>query len=89
VFKSKHHDSTYEGTLEDVSELTVWAYDVCSPLVREITFENGEELTEQGLPFLILFYNPANPETLASAGVFYLLVFYIINFDDFFSFFTL
>jgi endoplasmic reticulum resident protein 44 len=28
------------------------------PLVREITFENAEELTEEGLPFLILFYNP-------------------------------
>jgi endoplasmic reticulum resident protein 44 len=24
-------------------------------LVREITFENAEELTEEGLPFLILF----------------------------------
>jgi endoplasmic reticulum resident protein 44 len=30
----------------------------CSPLVREITFENAEELTEEGLPFLILFHKP-------------------------------
>ena len=30
------------------------------PLVREITFQNGEELTEEGLPFAILFYNPAD-----------------------------
>lgn len=29
--------------------------DKCIPLVREITFENAEELTEEGLPFLILF----------------------------------
>lgn len=29
--------------------------DKCVPLVREITFENAEELTEEGLPFLILF----------------------------------
>lgn len=28
------------------------------PLVREITFENAEELTEEGLPFLILFRHP-------------------------------
>lgn len=28
------------------------------PLVREITFENAEELTEEGLPFVIFFYNP-------------------------------
>lgn len=32
--------------------------DHCNPLVREITFENGEELTEEGLPFLLLFYDP-------------------------------
>lgn len=25
---------------------------------REITFQNAEELTEEGLPFLILFYGP-------------------------------
>lgn len=28
------------------------------PLVREITFENAEELTEEGLPFLLLFRRP-------------------------------
>lgn len=28
--------------------------------MREITFQNGEELTEEGLPFVILFYDPAN-----------------------------
>uniref|UniRef100_A0A1I8J1B3 Thioredoxin domain-containing protein n=1 Tax=Macrostomum lignano TaxID=282301 RepID=A0A1I8J1B3_9PLAT len=28
----------------------------CVPLVREITFQNAEELTEEGLPFFILFY---------------------------------
>lgn len=27
---------------------------------REITFENAEELTEEGMPFMILFYNPNN-----------------------------
>lgn len=27
---------------------------------REITFENAEELTEEGLPFMILFYHPNN-----------------------------
>lgn len=42
----------------DYDELNVWIQDKCVPLVREITFENAEELTEEGLPFLILFYNP-------------------------------
>uniref|UniRef100_A0A1I7WNI5 Thioredoxin domain-containing protein n=1 Tax=Heterorhabditis bacteriophora TaxID=37862 RepID=A0A1I7WNI5_HETBA len=35
-----------------------WLTDKCIPLVREITFENAEELTEEGLPFLILFKHP-------------------------------
>lgn len=29
-------------------------------LYREITFENAEELTEEGMPFMILFYHPNN-----------------------------
>lgn len=36
----------------------VWTQTKCVPLVREITFENAEELTEEGLPFLILFHAP-------------------------------
>jgi hypothetical protein len=43
------------------------AQELCSPMVREITFENGEELTEEGLPFLILFYDPNNLEPCVSA----------------------
>ncbi|EDV26329.1 uncharacterized protein TRIADDRAFT_37324 [Trichoplax adhaerens] len=35
-----------------------WTQDKCVPLVREITFQNAEELTEEGLPFLLLFYDP-------------------------------
>ena len=31
---------------------------------REITFENAEELTEEGLPFLILFHNPEDTESV-------------------------
>jgi hypothetical protein len=38
-------------------EFSIWAADKCTPLVREITFENAEELTEEGLPFLILVIN--------------------------------
>ena len=34
------------------------------PLVREITFENGEELTEEGLPFMLLFHKPDDAENL-------------------------
>ena len=45
-------------------ELSTWAADKCTPLVREITFENAEELTEEGLPFLILFHAPEDNESI-------------------------
>lgn len=32
--------------------------------MREITFENAEELTEEGLPFLILFHKPTDTESV-------------------------
>ena len=32
------------------------------PLIREITFENAEELTEEGVPFLILFRRPGDED---------------------------
>lgn len=60
MFKSKIEEATYDGDGNDEQALFDWAREHCSPLVREITFENGEELTEEGLPFLILFYDPAN-----------------------------
>ena len=31
--------------------------------VREITFSNAEELTEERLPFMILFHKPDDAET--------------------------
>jgi endoplasmic reticulum resident protein 44 len=48
------HDETFEGQLKD--ELQTWATRRCVPIVREITFDNAEELTEERLPFVILFY---------------------------------
>ena len=66
-------DQQYTGSMDNEGEVIRWLSDRCVPLVREITFQNGEvtvirshihtithsqELTEEGLPFLILFYNP-------------------------------
>ncbi|VDN56706.1 unnamed protein product [Dracunculus medinensis] len=45
----------YKEKLTNLQYLKDWLGDKCIPLVREITFENAEELTEEGLPFLILF----------------------------------
>jgi endoplasmic reticulum resident protein 44 len=36
----------------------------CMPLLREITFENAEALTEEGLPFVILFVKPGDKEVV-------------------------
>jgi len=48
-------DFEYSGPLANYDFLLKWATDKCIPQIREITFENAEELTEEGLPFLILF----------------------------------
>jgi len=58
------NDLNYPGTLSSYDELSTWATGKCIPLVREITFENAEELTEEGLPFLILFYHPDDKNSL-------------------------
>lgn len=56
--RSNDMDETFTGNLNNFDELHIWVSEKCVPLVREITFENAEELTEEGLPFLILFYHP-------------------------------
>jgi len=57
-------DETFKGNSENFDELLAWIQSKCVPLVREITFENAEELTEEGIPFLILFYNPEDTQTV-------------------------
>ncbi|XP_049440410.1 endoplasmic reticulum resident protein 44 [Epinephelus fuscoguttatus] len=57
-------DMIYLGSLTNFDLTYAWAQDKCVPLVREITFENGEELTEEGIPFLILFHVKEDGESL-------------------------
>ncbi|NXT10876.1 ERP44 protein, partial [Prunella fulvescens] len=57
-------DMVYLGSLTNFDLIYAWTQDKCVPLVREITFENGEELTEEGLPFLILFHMKDDLESL-------------------------
>ncbi|XP_058810908.1 endoplasmic reticulum resident protein 44 isoform X2 [Phymastichus coffea] len=61
---SNDDNETYKGSLANYDELNIWAQEKCVPLVREITFENAEELTEEGLPFLILFHDPKDLESV-------------------------
>lgn len=62
--RSNEHDETYTGNMNNFDEMHVWIASKCVPLVREITFENAEELTEEGLPFLILFHHPDDTESI-------------------------
>lgn len=54
----------YMGDLVNFDLLKTWVSDKCIPLVREITFENAEELTEEGLPFLLLFHHPEDTASI-------------------------
>ena len=58
-------ESPYTGEIGAYETLQAWGADKCVPLVREITFENAEELTEEGLPFLILFHHPDDKDVSA------------------------
>jgi len=57
-------EMVYLGSLANKELFQAWTQDKCVPLVREITFQNGEELTEEGLPFLILFHSKEDTESL-------------------------
>ncbi len=57
-------ETYYIGSVNELESLTTWSREKCIPLVREITFSNAEELTEEGLPFLILFHKADDHESV-------------------------
>jgi len=59
-------DTYYIGSINEQESLLTWAREKCVPLVREITFANAEELTDEGLPFLILFHKADDHESVAA-----------------------
>lgn len=64
AFKPPHklteEEIKFQGSVTDSATLGHWAKENCIPLIREITFNNAEELTESGLPFVLFFYDPAD-----------------------------
>lgn len=38
----EHNDKPYDGQITNYDALYAWTNDHCTPLVREITFENAE-----------------------------------------------
>jgi len=57
-------ETYYMGSINEQESLTTWSREKCIPLVREITFANAEELTDEGLPFLILFHKADDHESV-------------------------
>nr|CAH0110710.1 unnamed protein product [Daphnia galeata] len=57
-------DESFTGDLKSYDEFSIWTTDKCVPLVREITFENAEELTEEGLPFPRPLLQPADNNSI-------------------------
>ncbi|XP_017081862.1 endoplasmic reticulum resident protein 44 [Drosophila eugracilis] len=57
IRNQKHPYAEYSGNMTSFKELTAWVDKVCLAMVREVTFNNAEELSEEGLPFVLLFYN--------------------------------
>ncbi|XP_015761302.1 PREDICTED: endoplasmic reticulum resident protein 44-like [Acropora digitifera] len=62
--KGQEAELKYMGDLSNFDLLRTWVSDKCIPLVREITFENAEEITEEEIPFLLLFYHPDNKSSI-------------------------
>lgn len=51
-------DEVFTGGIGNQSVLEAWLLKMCVPLVREVDFSNVEEIIEQRLPLLVLFYRP-------------------------------
>ena len=56
--------NVYSGDVTNYEQVYAWVFERCTPTVRTINFENAEELTENGLPFLILFHKPGETESI-------------------------
>ncbi|PIO69197.1 hypothetical protein TELCIR_08990 [Teladorsagia circumcincta] len=57
TFKATNEENgtEFSGDPQNYLYLKNWITDKCIPIVREVTFQNVEGLTEEGLPFLIFF----------------------------------
>lgn len=61
-FLNNNQHTPYSGDFT-MSAMSQFLQPLCIPMVREITFENAEELSEEGLPFLILFHRPSDTKS--------------------------
>ncbi|KAH8285737.1 hypothetical protein KR018_001807, partial [Drosophila ironensis] len=52
----------FEGDPSNSTQMKAWILDRCVPLVMELDYWNVEELIEEKLPLLLLFYYPGDPK---------------------------
>ena len=66
AFKSyrSSSQSEYDFVYQTYDELSTWSTYLCIPIVREITFDNAEEIIEEGLPLVILFHKSDDEHSL-------------------------
>ena len=61
-------NQTSGQSMTDFEAMYAFFHDKCVAMLREITFENGEELTEEGKPFLVLFHGPKDYQSVKDFG---------------------
>lgn len=47
----------YSGNMTHLNDLIAWIENKCARVVRELTFNNAEEISEEGRPLLVLFHS--------------------------------
>lgn len=55
---------TFQSNLSDFHSLYEWAKDNILPLLREITFENADEILKEHKPLVLIFYHPEDSELI-------------------------
>ena len=64
---SKTYDQIdFPYQLKSYEEFNTWATRYCIPIVREINFQNAEEIIEEKLPLIILFHLANDTESIKS-----------------------
>lgn len=53
---SGNSSTEYAGNMTHTNDLITWIENKCARVVRELTFNNAEEIAEEGLPLLVLFH---------------------------------
>lgn len=64
TLQTEDHTEAFQGVF-DRSRLVQWFTEKCVPLVREITYENAEEISEEGRPLLILCHRHGDLTSVA------------------------